>query len=874
VCISDIAEVYGMLPTAPAVESAPRTTPTAPRRGLTFRSFIVCIFALLVMGIWIECTYTNAGALIGETSPPLSAIGVILILLAISGVLFLLHRSLGLTSAELIFIFSALLVAAPLMAQGLWGRFFGLLASVPHDQDFKSLESMPDRLWPHGANLCVNGRFVEGLDGWKHEGQGRLDFERVAWKGRRWKSPRITNDGVTQTALSTQLDRVKDGLVPGELYLFSCLVKTSGLRQDSFYFLEIQNDGHPPRRLLVNSTETTPTFANRGGFTRIGVNPVTIPRDLQQRLTLRIGLYGQGKLTIQDVQFFNMRATEGGFVGVKVVRQSHLRDLPYNERDYTLVKPDQMFSLAGARYLLQGFIPMHEWAETMLVWSTLIGALFLGFLGFNVLMRKQWAEYERLSFPMNILPRYLFAEDPHGAVTALLHNRVMWLGFLIMLPVGILKCLHFYYPHVPAPILIWGVYFPKYFTNPLLKVYFEEVGASLQYTMVAICLFIETDMLFSMVLGFFLFRFTFLFGETYNLKRFTGYPWEFQQAIGAFLAVAVLAVYTARRHLAKIFLHIFGRQAMDDSSEMLSYRNAFLLIIGAVLVLIFWGMWSKVGVLTSLLYFGWILTVGFTASKIRAECGMAQGYWTPTYGMMLIGALGGIAVFGTTGMLAATIGSGIICESVFLFMAPVQVEMMALGRRFRVRLRDIGYGLFLGLLGGILIGGFVFLAWTYGHGASNLRSSSWPYNQSWYFAQYRAGEATADKAWLNHIPVAPETRPLDVIHNIDAKGALIGFLITCVLFALRSYFPRFPFHPFGYVLATSYFARYVWFSMFVAWVIRSLVLRFGGVHAIRKGLIPFAVGMILACVIALFFNEAVGFYMRAHGVQYTYSSMP
>jgi len=840
---------------------------------LTFRSFIVCIFALLLMGLWVEYEYDGGGALIGETSPPLSAIGVMLILLVIGGALYLLHRSLRLTSAELIFIFGALLVAAPLMAQGLWGRFFGLLAAIPHDQDFKSLESLPEQLWPHGPNLCVNGRFVEGLDGWTPEGKGRLDFEAVAWKGRRWKSPRIANNAVMQTALSTQLDRVKNGLVPNELYLFSCLVKTSGLRQDSFYFLEIQSDGHPPRRLLVNSTETVPTFANRGGFTRIGVNPVAIPRDLRERLTLRIGLYGQGKLTIQDVQFFSMRAIEGGFVGVKVVRQSHLRDLPYSERDYTLVKPDQMMSLAGARYLLQGFIPMREWAGTMLAWSTLIGALFLGFLGFNVLMRKQWAEYERLSFPMNILPRYLFAEDPRGAVTALLHNRVMWLGFLIMLPIGMLKCLNFYYPHVPAPILIWGVYFPKYFTNPLLKVYFGDVGASLQYTMVAICLFIETDLLLSMVLGFFLFRFTFLFGETNNLNRFTGYPWEFQQAIGAFFAVAALAVYTARRHLATIVRHLFGRQPLDDAGEMLSYRSAFLLMVGAVLALILWGMWTKVGVLTGLLYFGWILTVGFAASKIRAECGMAQGYWTPYFGMMLIGALGGITVFGTTGMLAATITSGFMCTSVFLFMAPVQVEIMELGRRFRVRLRDIGYGLFLGLLGGIFIGGFVLLCWTYGRGAGNLKNS-WPYLQSWYFTQYRTGEAAADKAWLNDTLVTPETRPLDIVHNIDARGLLIGFLITCVLFTLRNFFPRFPFHPFGYVLATSYFARYVWFSMFIAWVIRSLILRIGGVHAIRKGLIPFAVGMILACVVALFFNDAVGFFMRARGVQMIYNRMP
>ncbi len=62
-------------------------------------------------------------------------------------------------TAELVVVYSALLVAAPLMTQGMWHRMFGLLAAFPHHQNFKAYQSLPTMLWPHGTNLIENPRF-------------------------------------------------------------------------------------------------------------------------------------------------------------------------------------------------------------------------------------------------------------------------------------------------------------------------------------------------------------------------------------------------------------------------------------------------------------------------------------------------------------------------------------------------------------------------------------------------------------------------------------------------------------------------------------------------------------------------------------------
>jgi hypothetical protein len=870
--------------------SKPETT-SAPhqetRRGLTLRSFVIAVFALLLLGIWVEYEelYCLYGGPLTENAPPNGAIGVILILLALSALLYLLRRSLRLATAEMVFILAALFVAAPLMTQGMWHRIPGLLASIPHNEDFKSYESLPPMLWPHGSNM-VEGPFngKDTLGAFSREGTGTLAWTPMAWPSSKktLDCPTLVNAGTTdQTTLKLEIPVNENGrtqLVPGENYLFSCLVKTDGFQAGSSYYVRMQADADADHTVLLSSTPSAPSFSLQQGFQRIGKCPVQIPVNLEKKLTLRIGLTGPGKLTVQDVQFFSSQAIEGLYTGVKVRRASVYGDLDKSERDFTLKRPDSLFSFGGLAYLVQGFIPLAQWGGPALAWTLLIGALFLGFMGFNVLMRRQWSDSERFTFPMNILPRQLLSEETDAKghpYLAIFRDKVMWIGFGLMMLLCVLKGLHFYNPSVPAPFYD-TFQLNSLFTNPLIKVYLTNAsGISISFTMLAIALLIETDILFSMWASFLLFQFTQVFGKAFNWNKFAGYPWDWQQTIGAFIGYAMVALVAARRHLGRIWRHLIGKERLDDSREVVSYRVAVIMLVASIVLIIGWGVWTRMGWVASLLFFSYMLIIGFTSSKVRAEAGMPFAYWMPYFSMLFVAAIGGFAVFGTTGMLVATIASGFMCVSCFFFIAPVQVEMMELGRHFQVKARDIGAGLWLGLLGGIFIGGFVVLCWAYGFGADNM-ATTWPYGQNWYFNGYRNGEAAIDRAFIADPAqlMTPATEPMNIVQNVDAKGITIGVGVTGLLATLRSLFMWFPLHPLGYVLSTTYFMRGAWFIMLIAWLIRLIVLRIGGAHSIRKGLIPFCVGMFLACVVSIMLFDVVGFYLRSIGVTNIYCKMP
>jgi hypothetical protein len=61
---------------------------------------------------------------------------------------------------------------------------------------------------------------------------------------------------------------------------------------------------------------------------------------------------------------------------------------------------------------------------------------------------------------------------------------------------------------------------------------------------------------------------------------------------------------------------------------------------------------------------------------------------------------------------------------------------------------------------------------------------------------------------------------------------------------MRVNFVWWPFHPAGYALALSYAMEYFWLPIFIAWALKFLIIRYGGIGLHRRA-IPFFLGLIL-----------------------------
>lgn len=72
----------------------------------------------------------------------------------------------------------------------------------------------------------------------------------------------------------------------------------------------------------------------------------------------------------------------------------------------------------------------------------------------------------------------------------------------------------------------------------------------------------------------------------------------------------------------------------------------------------------------------------------------------------------------------------------------------------------------------------------------------------------------------------------------------LGAVIVIGLNLIRGAFVAWPFHPAGYALAISFAMDYFWFTFFVAWLVKLIIVRYGGMK-LHNTFVPFFLGLVL-----------------------------
>lgn len=95
------------------------------------------------------------------------------------------------------------------------------------------------------------------------------------------------------------------------------------------------------------------------------------------------------------------------------------------------------------------------------------------------------------------------------------------------------------------------------------------------------------------------------------------------------------------------------------------------------------------------------------------------------------------------------------------------------------------------------------------------------------------------------------------------------FGATMVFFLVlgRSRFLWFPLHPLGYIAAAGYPIVQLWFSFFLGWLIKSLIMKYGGSDTYVK-LRPFMIGLIIGNIAAMLFWSMFTFWKTGAPLSY------
>ena len=457
------------------------------------------------------------------------------------------------------------------------------------------------------------------------------------------------------------------------------------------------------------------------------------------------------------------------------------------------------------------------WIIPIATWSVFIFVVLLIMLCINIIIRRQWVENEKLSYPIIQLPLEMTSPN-------FFSNRMMWIGFTIVAIIDIVNGLHFLFPTIPQV-------FSKRYNVALSSPPFNAMG-NLPFAMypfvIGLGFLIPLDLSFSCWLFFWFWKLQLLLGEAMGLRSLPGFPYINSQAVGGYIGVTLIAIYTSRKHLLGICKQFFAAEkSLGDSGKTMSYRTTIIVLLGGTLFLIIFCYQAGISITVTIVFFILFFLISLGITRMRAELGapVHDIHYTGPEEIM-------IWAVGTQKLGAANL-TGLsffwfLTRTHYSHVMPHQLEGFKLSTSTGISQKQVTFAMVLAAGVGILSAFWVLLHIPYQMGAltripfptvSAFGREPWSRLESWL---------------INPSPANyPETLFLG-----------IGILFTFFLMFMRMKFFWFPLYPAAYAVTNSWGIHNIWFCLFLAWVVKLVTLRFFGLKTHQKAT-PFFLGLIL-----------------------------
>ena len=480
-------------------------------------------------------------------------------------------------------------------------------------------------------------------------------------------------------------------------------------------------------------------------------------------------------------------------------------------------------------------IPWHVWLGPLLRWFVFYAAFYATIISAISMLRRQWVDNERLVFPLAQVPLALIQDGADGEkkiLKPIFRNPVMWCGLLLPLFINSVNALHHYFNFI-APIV----------PSTSIEIFNRTatLGIRINFLMFGFAYFINSNIAFSLWFFYLLHvvqESLFTYVGIFNPEELG--PWTGSgpvgaimghQMMGALITLVCYGLWTARPHLRDVFHKaLTGDERIDDSQEILSYRASVVLFFAGIGIMGYW-LWQSgipAWIVPFFLFSTLVIFIGL--ARVIAEAGLP----TVTPEMVPAGFVVssvGVPALGPAGMVA-TGYTFVWAGDLLIFMTAPLANGLRLGSDLKGSRRGLFWAIVTAMLISLVASCWFMLHIAYRDGALNLHPQ--------YFTGFAAypSDFAAKK-------LATPTGP-------DLIGWLwtgFGTLIMGGLMAARHYFIWWPFHPLGFAVSTGWVMNSIWFSIFLAWLIKIIALKYGGprTYALTR---PFFIGVVIGQFVA------------------------
>ena len=477
-------------------------------------------------------------------------------------------------------------------------------------------------------------------------------------------------------------------------------------------------------------------------------------------------------------------------------------------------------------------IPWAGWLEPLSWWLLFLLALYLVSICAVVIVRRQWMERERLAYPMMVTATELIGPaHAESRRSRFLRNPVMWIGFAMPVVVGTLNGLNSYFPVVPRVELTTYLdvfrdsrTVPVHFSFPLTGFsYFihQSLGLGIWFfywlTLLEQGLFNAIDFQTSERLGWF---------------SNPSSPFLTHQALGAMLMFALFVLWNGRSHVRDVFRKaLAGDECVEDDDEILSYRGAVFGLVAGLAIMLIWLNAAGIPLFVVPVFLAVALLLFFAITRIVVEAGVAllrAPLIAPDFAMASFGTstLGGAGLTGLAYTYPWT------ADIVTFPMAAAANGLKMVADFIGSERRAVFWGMLLAVVVTLCASGWMVIHLSYTRGGINLSPWFW---------------ISSSKLPLTYLASMIQSTSMT-----EATGWLFtgfGAGVMWLLMFVQQRVAWWPVHPLGLAISGTVFTSgFIWFSVFIAWLIKVVVLKYGGGNLYRRSRF-FFIGMILGAFV-------------------------
>ncbi|MDH7601379.1 MAG: hypothetical protein QHI38_04450, partial [Armatimonadota bacterium] len=419
-----------------------------------------------------------------------------------------------------------------------------------------------------------------------------------------------------------------------------------------------------------------------------------------------------------------------------------------------------------------------------------------------------------LSFPIVRLPLEMTEESLAREFFA---SKVMWSGFAVAAAINILNGLHEYFPNLPhlQTRHTWIVFrMPPWSAIRGFCTTFYPFAIGLAFL-------VPLDVSFSCWFFYLFAKAQAVVGYQLGYGNVPDFPFVTEQSIGAWLAFGVSLVYLSRRHLLRAIRTALSPPDGSDAGEPMSYRTAFWGFLAGALIFFWFWYAAGMSLIWAAVTTGVYLLLSMCITRVRAEAGGQHTVWDlePMNLMRLFDS----RLVGSANLAVAAL-SHWYWRLNRSHVMPSQLEAFKMAQEHGLELRRLVPPMLGAFALATVCGMWSCLDVLYREGApACLGYATWTGVESfnWLGNAVSQGFKAEASRW-----------------SAVCAGGCFVFLLAW----LRSRFVWFPFHPLGYCIGPALI--WLWLPFLIAWAIKLVILRYGGLKLYRRSL-PFFLGLVL-----------------------------